>query len=180
MRITKNGGNFMFNNLNRMVVSLLAAIYGVRTRTKKIALIIMFALYITIVLDVVGISYAQNLYWNPIFNFVPFSDAFKEGLTFRVIFQFTANIAMFVPLGIILPMISERFNHFSVIFIIGLLLSVGIESTQMFLPRVTAIDDVILNTAGAVIGYFIVSGLLDKKENVATNNNFSLTQEIST
>ena len=47
----------------------------------------------------------------------------------------------------------------------------------MFLPRVTAIDDVVLNTTGAVIGYFIVSGLLDKKEDVVANNNFSLTQE---
>ena len=88
----------MFNKLNQTVVSLLTIVYGVGTRTKKIALSTMFALYLTIMLDVVGILYAQNLHWNPIFNFVPFSDAFKEGLTFRVIFQFTANIAMFVPL----------------------------------------------------------------------------------
>ena len=68
--------------------------------------------------------------------------------------QILYNILAFVPLGILLPMLGRRFQRLKIILLCGFLLSVLIESTQFLLHLGWCdIDDVINNTAGAVIGY---------------------------
>lgn len=70
--------------------------------------------------------------------------------------QILYNILAFVPLGILLPMLGRRFQCLKIILLCGFLLSVLIESAQfLFHLGWCDIDDVINNTAGAVIGYGI-------------------------
>lgn len=73
--------------------------------------------------------------------------------------QIVGNAIMLLPLGIFLPLLNKKLRSFSSIFfvlIISLLVSVGIEILQLATNyRSTDIDDVILNTSGAVIGFLL-------------------------
>jgi|GEM_PF-975057 len=68
------------------------------------------------------------------------------------------NLALFLPLGILLPLSGERFRTLKRVLLIALCLSVSIETIQFILRffgnlRAVDIDDVIINTLGACLGY---------------------------
>jgi glycopeptide antibiotics resistance protein len=70
------------------------------------------------------------------------------------------NVALFMPLGILLPLISTRFQSLKRMLLLALCVSLTIETLQFVLrfvgnPRAVDIDDVILNTLGACVGYVI-------------------------
>jgi glycopeptide antibiotics resistance protein len=68
--------------------------------------------------------------------------------------QIVGNFVMLFPLGIYLPVLYKRLNNFWVVFLVSLLVSLSIEILQLATRfRSADIDDVILNTTGAVIGY---------------------------
>jgi glycopeptide antibiotics resistance protein len=68
------------------------------------------------------------------------------------------NIVLFLPLGAALPLISDKFGSIQRVILAAFLLSFGIEAIQ-FLSRYFGsfrsvdIDDVLLNTFGACVGY---------------------------
>lgn len=78
-------------------------------------------------------------------------------ITFDVV-EFTANVALFVPLGILVPAWGGRWWHG---ILTGMLLSAAIETIQLlFLPtRVADVRDVIANTLGAALGVGIAAFL---------------------
>ena len=65
------------------------------------------------------------------------------------------NVIMFIPLGILVPFICERMNKFFCIFGLGLAFSLFIEASQLLNNRASDIDDLIMNTCGAVVGFII-------------------------
>jgi glycopeptide antibiotics resistance protein len=71
------------------------------------------------------------------------------------------NILLFVPLGFLVPLIWKSVIHFKHIFLFAIGISVTIELLQLLESifggwgRVTDIDDVICNVAGAILGYYI-------------------------
>ena len=66
------------------------------------------------------------------------------------------NILMFVPTGIILPILYKRLNSFWKVVAIGAAMSLAIELIQLLFPNSTTdIDDLILNTLGVILGYEI-------------------------
>ncbi len=69
--------------------------------------------------------------------------------------EFTANVVMFLPLGILTLAWGGRWWHG---ILIGLLLSAAIETTQLlFLPtRVADVRDIVANTAGATVGVAVM------------------------
>ena len=74
----------------------------------------------------------------------------------EAVLNFVGNIAMFIPTGIILPVIYKRLNGFWKVIGTGFLISLCIEIIQLpFYGRWSDIDDLILNTSGVVIGYMI-------------------------
>ena len=80
--------------------------------------------------------------------------------------QVVGNAVMLLPLGIFIPLLFPRLSAFFYVFIICLLVSVMIELMQLITSyRSTDIDDVILNTSGAVAGYiiFILARVLVKR-----------------
>lgn len=64
------------------------------------------------------------------------------------------NIAMFIPMGILLVLMNSKYWKIRYIFT-GTGVSVLIETLQLFNNRATDIDDVILNTIGFGIGWMI-------------------------
>jgi len=64
------------------------------------------------------------------------------------------NIFLFVPLGFLLPMGIKKLRVFWKIYLVGFLLTLGIETLQLLLRRgVFELDDILNNTTGAMIGY---------------------------
>lgn len=75
---------------------------------------------------------------------------------FDFYYQSLGNVAWFVPLGIMAPMIMQRGHKLGRTVLIGAALSLCIESLQFLLiTGVTDIDDWIFNTVGALLGYTI-------------------------
>jgi glycopeptide antibiotics resistance protein len=80
--------------------------------------------------------------------------------TSYTVFEFLANIALFVPFGLLLAAAWPRTNPWLII-LIGYATSATIELVQTLLPsRVPAISDVIANTLGTVIGCLALHAVL--------------------
>lgn len=74
--------------------------------------------------------------------------------------EFAANIAMFVPAGVLfLLLVARRRRRWWVALLLGVAMSVAIESAQRVIPgRVSDIRDLIANSLGTLIG--VVAALL--------------------
>ena len=72
---------------------------------------------------------------------------------------------MFIPSGIILPIVYKRLNGFGKVVAAGALISLCIEILQLpFASRATDIDDLIMNTLGVIIGYGIYTAIKSIKK----------------
>lgn len=66
-----------------------------------------------------------------------------------------ANLLLFTPLGIFLPLLSKKYVSLLHILISGLITSLCIEFIQYFIGRRADIDDIMLNVIGVLIGFVI-------------------------
>lgn len=117
----------------------------------------------------VGNQFDMNIFSKEHFempNLIPFKTigSFLERMfnqtinTNIVVTNLLANLLMFIPMGMALPVLfSEKFNKLWKIVLFVIVLVALIEIAQFITFTGSAdIDDVILNTIGACIGYFIV------------------------
>lgn len=75
-----------------------------------------------------------------------------DPITTSTVFEFLANIVLFVPLGLLVTAAWPGVRPWRVV-LLGFAVSVTIELVQMLLPsRCPTISDVIANTVGTVIG----------------------------
>ena len=79
-------------------------------------------------------------------NLIPFSHDID-------IMGYLLNIVLFIPLGLLVPIIWKKMNNLTHIIGIGLFFTILIEISQLLNNRATDIDDIILNLLGAVIGF---------------------------
>lgn len=85
----------------------------------------------------------------------------------RTFQNFLGNIILFIPLGIFLPFFSYRYRSLIHVTIFAFICSASIETIQgierLFeIYRFVDIDDVILNTLGAMFGFIIINNLFFK------------------
>ena len=89
-------------------------------------------------------------------NLIPLVNILDYDIKREAAINIIGNISMFIPTGIIMPILYRRLDHFWKVLLAGAGLSFAIEMIQLLFPgSVTDIDDLILNTAGAAIGYGI-------------------------
>ena len=89
-------------------------------------------------------------------NLVPLVNILDYDIKREATINIIGNISMFIPTGIIMPILYKRLDCFWKVLFAGAGLSFVIEMIQLLFPgSVTDIDDLILNTAGAAIGYGI-------------------------
>ena len=100
-------------------------------------------------------------------NLIPFKflrDIYNETIVKGDIVFFLINIVgntlLFVPLGFCIPLLWNI--PYDKVMLIGLAYTLFIEITQMFMPRVSDVDDIILNCIGVAIGIFIHSRVAKK------------------
>ena len=76
--------------------------------------------------------------------------------TSYTVFEFGANIALFIPFGLLIAAAWPRTNAWWII-LLGFSASAAIELVQTLLPsRYPTLSDVIANTLGAIIGCCVV------------------------
>lgn len=118
--------------------------------TKRLPLYFIFSLYLSAVFVVTGLPTIKSFHFYPNINCVPFADIREDLL--NTIF----NIALFIPLGVMLPAIWKGFRRITATGLFGLCLSAAIEVLQLFTFRATDVNDVITNLTGTMLGYLLV------------------------
>lgn len=75
------------------------------------------------------------------------------------------NVLLFIPLGLLLPLLWEGLNHLTYVLLIGLLFSIMIEAIQFITQRgFFQTDDILLNLIGTGIGALIYYVLIQIKK----------------
>lgn len=77
---------------------------------------------------------------------MPFSDP-SAVLAFNVL-----NVVLFAPLGLLVPLLSPKRLALWKIALLGFAVSLVIELSQLVNLRATDVDDLIMNTFGAIVG----------------------------
>lgn len=132
--------------------------------TKKWFWVLLFAIYMNAMLIIVGIPYAQYITWEPSINWIPFQDFTPSNILGMVL-----NIVMLIPFGAFLPIYFKRFRKLLPTVAAGAIMSLTIEILQLFTFRATDIDDFIMNTLGAFLGYCIGAFIVRKDEEEEAN-----------
>lgn len=87
-------------------------------------------------------------------NLVPLANLFAFETRREMLLNIIGNFAMFIPTGILTPILYRR--GFRKTVLTGFLISLSIEIIQLpFYTRHTDVNDLILNTLGVIAGYGI-------------------------
>ncbi len=89
-------------------------------------------------------------------NLIPLVHLFDYGNVRDTIWNVAGNAVMFIPSGIVLPIVYRQLNSFWKVVAAGAFISLCIEILQLpFASRASDVDDLIMNTLGAAVGYGI-------------------------
>ena len=125
--------------------------YKIQLETKRKISFLFFFAYITMVLDMAIFSRPLGSVCQ--IDLIPFDT--PGGFRYIVLYGI-ANVVIFLPMGILLPMIWKKMNNIRWIILIGFLGSLFIELAQLLLQcGVFQTEDLIMNTVGAGVGYWI-------------------------
>ena len=138
----------------------------------RIAFIIYILILIYFLFFAEWFGRGNGIYDELSYNLRPFNEIqrfikYRHQLGFDSFFlNIIGNVIGFIPIGMILPVMSRRFYPFYKTVLFGLGLSFVVECAQLITRTGTFdVDDLILNTAGTVIGYliFIAARLIRRK-----------------
>ena len=97
-------------------------------------------------------------------NLIPFKALSFYSRKRDLLVNVIGNIILLIPSGMILPQVWKKLDGFWRTAAAGALISLCIEIMQLpFAGRASDIDDIIMNTAGAMIGYVIYALICGKK-----------------
>ena len=108
-----------------------------------------FSFYPTWEQTVSGLAYLPNM-------LTPFQEIRRalNHMSYWGLFMLLGNIIMFMPLGFFPALLWRKWRWWKSL-LAGFCTSVSIEFIQFFIGRSTDIDDVILNTTGALAGFWV-------------------------
>ena len=119
----------------------------------RTAVCCLFSIYLCVVYTLVGLPNAAYVRFDLNVNLIPFA-GFLNGLRDNVL-----NVLLFVPLGAFLPLLWDRFRRMKRTVLFGFGISLVIEAAQMFTYRATDVNDLITNTLGTLLGFFLGNAL---------------------
>lgn len=116
-----------------------------------------------------GEYFDKNVILTPFLTIKRFTAVLKNGSSsYRTLHAFVnlvGNVIMFVPLGVFWPLIRRRKLKFFRCMLECVIIIAAVELIQLFAMLGTCdIDDLILNLAGAAIGYMILKLLEIKRK----------------
>lgn len=136
---------------------------GYKLPIVHIVTVYIFVYYLTAVLSFTGIPSISDFVYNSFGAITP------KGLNFppeeinlipllwitEGVRPYIENILLFIPLGFMLPCIWKKYEVLWKTALLGFAFSLIIELSQLFNNRVTDLDDLLMNTLGALIGWVI-------------------------
>lgn len=154
--------------------------WGIYLRKKEVSLLSkiylgVFGLYYACVLHFTGAGtvYDIKLYGIDFssnqLNLIPFSQEIDTVI-------YLLNLVLLMPCGFLLPLIVKKFDSFKRILLVNLGISLSIELSQLFNNRKTDIDDIILNVAGAIIGYIVYRLVAKLFPKISNKNMFNISE----
>jgi glycopeptide antibiotics resistance protein len=142
-------GKYLFHKLKLTIV------YGI------------FGLYIAAVFSLVGFPDIASLIFSVQLNAIPFAGMISD------LRDTCLNVVLFVPFGIFLPILWNKYRNIKSTILTALCFSVMIEFAQLFTFRATDINDIITNTAGALAGFLAAKAVTGNfKKYTIPNENY--------
>ena len=123
---------------------------------KRTMIYMVFGLYLTALLALVGFPSVTSLKIDVAVNIIPFVYMTADGINACL------NILLFIPFGFFLPIIWDIFRKIRNVALMGWITTLFVELSQIFTFRTTDIDDIITNTIGTIIGYMIARWITNK------------------
>ena len=122
---------------------------------REILLFIFFEYIVAVISQTLLLQYAgagrlQLIPFHTIMNYVN-----RKNFTQNVFINLVINVAIFVPLGTLLPLAWKKLKSFWKVFLSASAFIITIEFLQYFVGRASDIDDYILNILGVIIGYIL-------------------------
>jgi glycopeptide antibiotics resistance protein len=149
---------------------------GKQVSNKRELLLLLFVVYLISVASITVVplpEFRKDEFSKPQINVIPlktsikgfihiFTDVQHYVVLTNVVANFFGNIIMFIPLGLMLPLLNEKYTNRKKLLGLAAFSSLSIETIQLLsisfdIYRYVDIDDIILNTTGALIGYTIYS-----------------------
>lgn len=134
------------------------------SKTQKICIVLLVLWALLVFVITIG---SPRLFWlrNPnyqpgrYYNFIPFatiSALLQPGGNLQyVVLSIGGNLAMFMPLGFLLPLCWRRLEKLPWVLLAAALTSAAIETVQFFIGRKMDVDDWLLNVLGAMLGWLL-------------------------
>ena len=123
---------------------------------KRTIIYMVFGFYLATLLALVGFPNVMSLGVNFEVNMIPFVDMVSDFTNACL------NVILFVPFGFFLPILWDKFRKTKNVALTGLMTTLLIEISQIFTFRTTDINDIITNTIGTMVGYFIARWITNK------------------
>ena len=121
---------------------------------KKTFFYMALSVYLAGVYLVVGLPNASYVRFEANINFIPFLDLFTD------LSAVLLNIILFLPLGFLSALLWKPFRTIRYNLMLCFSLSLSIEILQLFTFRATDVNDLITNTLGGLIGWFLGNAVL--------------------
>ena len=147
---------------------LLAPVYLVLNKAyfhnaRKSILYFLFACYLSVLYVLVGLPNVTYIRPEINLNLVPIIGMIEDWKNSIL------NILLFIPLGVALPVLWNKFRSKKNSVLFGFAVSFVIELLQILTYRATDINDLITNTLGTYLGFLCAKCLL-KKHQIAGEN----------
>lgn len=146
-------------------ILLLGLLFG-RIRRERmgpltLGLLVIFELYLCAMFSVVGLPALAYIRFEPEFNLLPLVGMVEN----RTALLLTGlNVALFVPLGFLIPLLWPKYAKKTWQMVgVGFGVSLLVEFIQIFSFRLTDVDDLIANTAGALLGFGLFKLLPERR-----------------
>lgn len=139
------------------VIGIIFRIYMLKINNKKIRLSrevpnLFFLIYILCLFQIVT---SQDISSTHGINITFFKELTRYELGTRLFYRnIIGNIMLFVPFSFFIAHIFKIKNRW-LVYLFTFLVSITIETTQLYIGRAFDVDDVLLNFIGGIIGYFI-------------------------
>lgn len=101
-------------------------------------------------------------------NLMPFVNLLEYDSKRDLLLNLIGNVTMFIPTGIMTPLIYRKLDSFKKTMLTGVGISLAIEIIQLpFAVRASDVDDLILNTVGCLLGVgilWLIRGIKGRKK----------------
>lgn len=115
------------------------------------AAVFVFGYYLFGLLTVTGIGFTSTMNFRPNISWTPFVGMITGPI------DTILNVILFVPLGFFLPLLYKKYCNLRTVALTAFLFSLAVEAFQMFDWGSSDINDLMTNTAGACIGFWVYS-----------------------